>query len=491
MIQFIIINISEFNERIKNFDAKIEYVKTKFNYELKSYGNIIRISLNAIQEESINNLIERVVINKELERALENAGGYSMEYLGENNPKTELIGLLLFLKKNLPKQTQLFDFLENSARREIIVSDNYDIEFVKQQFKNSRLEVIPFSELKKNNLQNKTLVFLSFNGQKDFDLIYNIDCDIVLILYEQEYNLYQNKLSQRKKLIEDEINSRARLEICGVTYYNHPEEPITISTTIENIVGRLDDWSTRAYEGYKNECDLLLSEIEEKIIYKISSDRATFYLDSNDTVFNQKGDLIKGYKINIGERIRIYPKEQLAENLYQVAVETEPDVFGKVEEHSAYWKQHVIELRNIYGDEVLYKKLKEKGLRILQATLESYGKGDRKFPMFNNDLRVILKLYYPSKTDYEIDVILKPILKSKTIYNSTMIVLGRGLKQELRLFLKEKRIGEILVKRSFNANTLQSFIDEYMPLNSIIHKELFNEELEVLDTEVLFQQIEL
>ena len=40
----------------------------------------------------------------------------------------------------------------------------------------------------------------------------------------------------------------------------------------------------------------------------------------------------------------------------------------------------------------------------------------------------------------EIDIILTPILKSKTTYNSTMIVLGRGLKQELRLFLKERKI---------------------------------------------------
>ena len=107
--------------------------------------------------------------------------------------------------------------------------------------------------------------------------------------------------------------------------------------------------------------------------------------------------------------------------------------------------------------------------------------------MFNNDLRAIFKLYYPSKNDEEIDLVLKPILKSKTTYNSTMIVLGRGLKQELRLFLKERRIGEILEKRNFNGNTLQVFINDFMPLYKITNKEVFNDDLD----DNLFQQLEL
>ena len=66
---------TELNEYINNLDIKIAYIKAEFNIELNTYGNIIRIALNAIQEGTINNLIERVEINKELERALDNAGG--------------------------------------------------------------------------------------------------------------------------------------------------------------------------------------------------------------------------------------------------------------------------------------------------------------------------------------------------------------------------------------------------------------------------------
>jgi hypothetical protein len=199
---------------------------------------------------------------------------------------------------------------------------------------------------------------------------------------------------------------------------------------------------------------------------------------------------MKSFKIKVGDKIMNYPKEELAENLYQVAVETEPDIFGIVEEHAIFWKQLINELRHKMGDDFLYQKLKEKGLRILPATLATYGKGYRKFPMFNNDLRAILRLYYHDKPDNEIDAILKPILKSKTTYNSTMIVLGRGLKQELRLFLMKKKIGEILQKRNFNENTLQAFVDDFMPIHIVTNKEVFCDNIETLE-ETTLQQIEL
>src|SRR5690606_15140318 len=133
-----------------------------------------------------------------------------------------------------------------------------------------------------------------------------------------------------------------------------------ISFTINGLVSRLDEMSNRAYDGYKNESDLLLADSEEKLIYKVISDTATLFLESNDTVFTDKGDLNKIYKIKIGDKIRVYPKERLAENLYQVAVETEPDVFGKVEEHANFWKQLINELRTKLGDERLYQNLKAK-----------------------------------------------------------------------------------------------------------------------------------
>ena len=105
--------------------------------------------------------------------------------------------------------------------------------------------------------------------------------------------------------------------------------------------------------------------------------------------------------------------------------------------------------------------------------------------MFNNDIRAIFRLFYFDKEETEIDTILKPILESKTTYNRTMIVLGRGLKQELRLFLKENKVGEIFQKRNLNATTLQTFIQENMPIHTITSKEALEIEMEHLEHSAL------
>ena len=119
--------------------------------------------------------------------------------------------------------------------------------------------------------------------------------------------------------------------------------------------------------------------------------------------------------------------------------------------------------------EQLYNKLRENGLRVLPATIDAYFRGQRKFPMFNNDLRAILKVAGK-------ELMYEQIKKSKRLYNSTMIALGRGVKQELHQFLKDKTVGEILQKKSFTKETLQKFIDEYMPLLTITKIEEVSDE---------------
>lgn len=487
MINFKNILSTELDELIKKLDKRMSFVLSEFGFEPKSYGNIIRIAINAIQKETIENLIERISINRELERGLGNSGGYTIDFLEDNNPKAALFETLIYLKNNLPKQQILIKYLNETDKRTIAVFDSNDLDFITKHIRNKKVEIIPFSALKNENTHSKTLVFNSFNGQKDFDYLYNLNNDIRLLVYKQEKNLYHKYLDQRKKLIEAEIKSTDRWAICGIEYKEIRENVTDISTTINGIVSRLDEMSSRAYEGYKNESDLLLNEIEEKLIYKVATEKSILFLESNDTIFTNRGDLIKTYKIKVGDKIRVYPKDELAENLYQVAVETEPDIFGKVEDHSIFWKQIIGDLRRKFGNDLLYENLKKKGLRVQQNTLDTYGgeRSLRKFPMFNNDIRAILKLYYQDKQDIEIDAILKPILKSKTTYNSTMIVLGRGLKQELRLFLKEKKIGEILQKRNFNENTLSTFVDEFMPIYTVVSKEVFKEDIETLDHSTL------
>jgi hypothetical protein len=290
-------------------------------------------------------------------------------------------------------------------------------------------------------------------------------------LYEQEVQLYVKQLQERKQRLEEEINGPIRFLICGIQYEAIPDLPINLSHTIEGIVKRIDDFGERVYNAYREEADILLDDIDEKLNFKIKfSNGAAEYLESNETVFTARGDLVKAYKLKLDDNIRVYPKNEFAEKLYDVAIETDEDVFKKVEAHSRLWISFLKELKIKYNHS-LYDKLRENGLRVLPGTVDAYFSGQRKFPMYNNDLKAIFKLRHADKTDSEIDNMLAPIRKSKSTYNSTMIALGRGIKQEIKLFLKEKRIGEILSKLKFNTNTLQHFVNEYMPLLTITHKE--------------------
>ena len=83
MIDFDIINDPELENHIKILDEKIEHLKSKFDIELKTYSYILRIGLNIIQDESFENLIERINHNRELENALNNLGGYEIDFLYE------------------------------------------------------------------------------------------------------------------------------------------------------------------------------------------------------------------------------------------------------------------------------------------------------------------------------------------------------------------------------------------------------------------------
>lgn len=475
---------------INKFDESINYLRTQFNIELKTYGNFLRIILNNIQPETFNHLIEQIKVNRELEKALDNSGGYTLDFLGDNNPKECLLEIIRLLQITPLKFNQLIGFVNKDNNRKSIIADINDIDCLTLRFRKRGFKIISHAELKKNLNENKNLVFYSFNGKKDFDFIYNLNNPVSLVLFSQENQLYQNQLQKRKQQIENEVGSDDRKLICDIQYELVPDLPINLSQTIESIVNRIDSFGNKAYENYKEETDTLLEEIEEKIIYKITfSNIPPECLESNETVFTCNGDLIKVYRINVSDSIRIYPREQLAEDLYQVAVETDEETFGKVGKHSDAWQKVLAELKQIYEDD-LYSRLKEKGIGVLPATVESYLSGHRKFPMANRELKAIYKLKFPDLNETEIDSLLAPIRKSKSTYNSTMIALGRGIKQEMKLFLKEKRIGEILARLKFTTDTLQSFVTKYMPLAAITKKEAFQDENRQLEFHFI-QQLEL
>lgn len=453
---------NELNVLIQHFEDCIEYISTlEIPIKLKTYGYFLRLALNAVQEDQFEYLSMRLKRNKELEQ---NEGGY--ENFSDKNPKEALESLILYLKNNNPKQAKLKQIISNTQENSIIVADREDAEFFKIiTQKSNRCTIITNAELKKlpknGKTNNKTIIFYSFNGSKDFNYMYNLPNSLRVVLYKQEEQLYLNQLQVYKKHLETELSSEDRFALCGIKYELVVEPEIKISPTLEQTIERLEQCSNTVYDGYKNESDSLLDDLEEEIIYRITFDNDVHVeIESNETVFDKKGNLIKSYRLKVSDKVRIYPKEKLAENLFQIAVDVETDKFEKIDEHSEFWRNALKSLDIKHGREKLYSLLKQNGLRVKRLTVDSYFRGNRKFPMYNNDLKAILAL-----SDNE--TMFNDIKKSKRLYNSTMIVLGRNLKQELQQFLNNKTVGEILRKKNFTADALQQFIDEYMPLLTI------------------------
>jgi hypothetical protein len=437
----------ELNRLLQHFQECMDYV-TNLEYPIKlhGYGYFLRLALNTLQNDDLEYIKSRLKNNKDLER---NEGGYSIENMGDKNPKIALNKIINHLLLNRFKTKKINSLLSSSSTNFSLIADRNDVDFLKSTIRNVKVQILTNQELKKklklNEIKNNTIVFYSFNGLKDFDFVYNLQQAVLLVIFEQEAELYEKQLQLYKEKLENEISSNNRYDLCEIKYIPIIEQPIKVNPTLGSIITRLDERSGMAYDGYKNESDSLLDELEEQINYKLKfSNGSSVEMESNETVFDDKGNLIKGYKLRVGDKIRIYPKEQLAENLLQIAIESEPEIFGQVEIHA----------------KLLYSKLKEKGLRVLPQTVDAYFKGCRKYPMFNRDLKAIIQL----SNNEELINKIPYILKSKRLYISTMIALGRGIKQELKQFLKENIIGELLIKRSFTKATLQKFIEEQMPL---------------------------
>jgi hypothetical protein len=471
MINVIQIQDNELNRLLQNFDEAMTSVQNLgYPIKLNSYGYFLRLALNGLQCQDLDYLLFRLKNNKDLEQ---NEGGYSMDYLGDNNPKSKLTNVINHIKNTLPKTNRVR--LLSREINNIIIADQNDSYFLKQYFS----KVFTLKELKlkiKGNCLtvNTKLFFYTFNGQKDFDFLYNLPFEVNLILYHSEQLLYDKQLQNYKQELEQELIHDDRFRLCGVRYEPIKEEPVRVSPTLEKIIQRLDERSQTAYNGYLNESDSLLDELDYKTQYEIVfTNKDKTILDSNETVFDKVGNLIRARNLQRNDQIRIYPKE-LAENLLQIAVDSEPDIYGKVLEHSELWLNILVKLDHTFNNrEQFYKRLREAGLKVKLSTVDAYFRGHRKYPMFNSDLRAILLL--GGKED-----LVKPIIKSKRLYNSTMIALGRGLKQELKQFLQEDTLGEILTKRNFSFETLSRFIFEKMPLLTISDIKEKEEEYEYL-----------
>ena len=471
MIKFITIADKEFDNLLNNYEECILFLKEK-GINLINYSYYFRMALNCIIESDFDYLLKRIDKNRDFEN---NDQGYEVSYFNNENknPKTALINIIEYLKTNNPKYKYVKKEIEILNKFKIVGEANHI-----QLFHNKPFLTYKQVKQKLKEETNKKMPFClySFNSKKDFDFLYPLKNEIIIILFEIEKKMFDFQLLQYNKDLEKELTSEDRKNLCSIKYMPIIDEIIKVPESLSEILKRLDEKSNKDYEIYQTENDIILEELDEdKISYHlIFNDNSDEKIESNKTVFDNQNNLLKVYKLKEGDNIRIYPDREFANDLYKVATETEPDKFGKIEEHSKIWKNILMELEIQINRENLFKKLKEKGLKIISDTFDNYFRDVNKFPMYNKDIKIIL-----NESNNE-NLIIKEleILKYKRFYNSTMISLGRGLKQEILFFLKNKNLNEceILKKINFKVETLNTFIKEKMPLKKIKSIEIINYE---------------
>jgi hypothetical protein len=148
-------------------------------------------------------------------------------------------------------------------------------------------------------------------------------------------------------------------------------------------------------------------------------------------------------------------------------MEFQAEIFNEIEKHSKLWKNVLREMYlNTYKTDIehLHYHLRNHGIRVLKSTvLNNWIYGKTKFPKSDKAIKAI----YEISRDLELGLSFNDIMKSKRIYNSTMISLGRDLKEEIKNFLTDGNIGEIMQKNNITQETLRKVIDEQMPLRKI------------------------
>ncbi|MBI5806773.1 MAG: hypothetical protein HZA74_00090 [Ignavibacteriales bacterium] len=433
----------------------------------------IRIKFNTSFEEQLlnhGNKIEDLPSELNLKNILLEIS----ETIIKQNKKAETIFNVLKEKTNSNIEESILNSIllnEHKQNKVLIISNNYDEDYLKESIKKNYLKNVEIIRYKKfikrreEELKEYYIIGYFLEGYRDFEVYHNLSVIINLFLYDFEENLYKDCLNKYKSKIEKELQSEDRLFISGIEYEAPAPIPISISQTLQNIIDRTKNWDEKVYDDNIEDPDEGSNEL---ILYNIEYEGLdeTDSLKSTDTVFDEKNNLIRVNKLKIGDIIRVY-KLDFGELLLNTAMEFQAEIFNEIEKHSKLWKNVLREMYlNTYKTDIehLHYHLRNHGIRVLKSTvLNNWIYGKTKFPKSDKAIKAI----YEISRDLELGLSFNDIMKSKRIYNSTMISLGRDLKEEIKNFLTDGNIGEIMQKNNITQETLRKVIDEQMPLRKI------------------------
>lgn len=447
-------------------------------------------SIEANDKPNNGELTSRIKFNSSFEDQLLNHGNNIENLPSELNLKTILIKISETIYNYNKKAKTIFNVVREKTNRKIeetilspmflkepkqnkvlIICNNYDEDSLDEFIKNNALTNIEINRYKKflkrkeEEVKDFYIVGYFLEGYRDFEIYHNISAPINLFLYDFEENLYKDCINKYKSKLEEELLSDDRFFISGIKYECPTPIPVSISQALQNIIDRTKDWNDKEYDNNIDDPDESSNEfISYQIEYEDIAD--SDYLKSTDTVFDEKNNLIKVNRLKVGNKIRVY-KIDFGEILLNSAMEFQTEVFVEIEKHSRLWKDSLKELYlKTYRTDIdhLHSHLKGHGVKVKSSTvLNNWIHGTTKFPQRDKALKAIYEL----SKDIKLGASVGMILKSKKIYNSTMISLGKDLKDEIKNFLVEGKVGEIMEKNNITPDTLRKVIEEQMPVKKI------------------------
>ena len=485
----------ELSELMEDYEKALSILRRPPYYidNIPDYSYYLSRLLKSIENDSntyYSEIIKRIKFNSSFEEQLLNHGNSLKKIPNGLNLQEILVQISQLICNRNKKVEVIFDeilkitgqHLEEPLFKEInykpthqckvlIICNNYDEDFLNEYIGHKALKNIEVNRYKKfikrkeDELRDYYIIGYFLEGYRDFNVYHNLSVLINLYLYDFENGLYNECLNQYKLKLETELSSEDRYFLSGIKYESLPPLPISISQIIQSIIERTKNWND-------NEFDLNIDDPDENsnelISYQIEYEGKydTDYLKSTDTVFDHNNNLIKVNRLSVGLLIRVY-KLDFGEILLNTAMEFQQEEFLEIEKNSQLWKSVLKELYlHTYNANIaqLHYHLKNHGVKVLPATvLNNWVYGKTKFPQSDKSLKAIYEL----SKDIRLGASVGMILKSKRIYNSTLISLGRDLKEEIKNFLINESVGEIIKQNNVSIETLRKTIDQQMPLKKV------------------------
>lgn len=380
---------------------------------------------------------------------------------------------------------QIFDEISMDKFKELINTYNVGILIVPERFveawkddkKNDEtagfpvnLKIMTFNEFKANCTSlktNKLICFLTIFGFKDtpFDILkFSIQSslNILFILYPEEKLLADNLLIRCQNELIREYKSNDRFHLCKIEYPKN-EENDDVSDLLDRLYAK-NEHEAREYEYELSE------NVEYEIIFK---DGSSEILDGSKSVLLENGISKRKEAVSnliTEDRIRVYENTS-KESLFEIASESdEKGILIEIIEYSKLWKQCLIDYYNTkqsisFSANELLEELQKNGAKLQISTLKKW-------------LNIDDKVLFPSQTLNLIaikETIDCPVFKenlsnfkrSRKLYRSIMIALGRDLSDEIMDYIiSGKQVSGKILSR-FTKEQISRIIDANAPIETI------------------------